>query len=222
MSTSSEKVLQLRQLLAERFGQAPLAAEEIYSTGLPCLDEIAIPRGALTEIVLSPASSSGGMLVLYGVLHSAAHRQERVILVDGSDSFQPQGLFQEDMERLLWTRCRSAQEAVRAVDLAARDGNFSLVVVLLVLNPPSELRRIGSNVWHRLQMLAEKSGATLLVFTRSPLAGCAKLRISAGGDFPILGLHRRRVELLPSLRLRLERRRLERSDHEAVRRSVCA
>ena len=59
---------QLRQLLAERFGHSIVLAEELYPTGLPSLDEIGIPGATVTEIVSSPASSSGGMLLLYGFL----------------------------------------------------------------------------------------------------------------------------------------------------------
>lgn len=222
MASSSEKVLQLRQLLADRFGSAHLPAEEIYPTGLPLLDEVGIPRAAVTEIVSSPAAGPGGMLLLYGLLHVTARRSERVVIVDGKDAFQAKGLPQEDLQRLLWTRCHTATEALRAVDLAARDGNFPLVILLLTLNPASELRRIPSTAWHRLQMLVEKSSATLLVFTPSPHVGCARLRLSAGGDFPVRKLHRCRSELLPALHLNVERRRIERRSDEDLRRPLCA
>ena len=40
MASPSEKVIELRQLLAERFRQAQLPVEESYATGLPALDEV--------------------------------------------------------------------------------------------------------------------------------------------------------------------------------------
>ena len=156
MASTSDTVLQLRQLLADRFGQANLPAEEVYPTGLPFLDDVGIPRAAVTEIIASSAAGPGGMLLLYGLLHVAAQRSERVVIVDGKDTFQPKGLPQGDLQRLLWTRCQTAKEAVQAVDLAARDGNFPLIILLLTLNPATELRRIPSTTWHRLQMLVEK------------------------------------------------------------------
>ncbi len=223
MATTSDKVFELKKLLAERFGHAEQRAEELYPTGLGALDEVGLPRGTLTEIVSCPASGLGGSLLLFGLLRAVAQRGERVIIVDGRDAFEPKGLRQGELQRLLWTRCRSAKEALQAVDLAARDGNFPLIIFLLTLNPPSELKRIPSTAWHRLQMLVEKSAATLLIFTPFAQVGCARLRLSVGGDFPLTQLHRRRAELVPALNLQVERRRIERRiDDEKLRRPACA
>ena len=221
MATASDKVLQLRQLLADRFGQEVLPAEEVYRTGWPALDEAGIPRAALTEIV---SSGSGGALLLYGLLHATLPR-ERVVLVDGKDAFVPKGLPSVDLNRLLWTRCRNAGDALKVADLAVRDGNLPLVILLLTLNPPAELRRIPATAWHRLQMLAEKSAVTVLVFSSQAQVGCARLRLAVGGAFPLTKLHRCRSELLPSLQLQVERRRIQRErrrEDEELRRSVCA
>jgi hypothetical protein len=223
METTSEKVLHLKQLLAERFGRHDQAVDETYLCGLSALDEVAIPRACLTEVVSSPFAGPGGTLLLVGLLRAAAQRGERVIVVDGKDAFEPKSLPQGDMQRLLWTRCRSTKEAFQAVDLAARDGNFPLIVFLLTLNSETELKRIPSTAWHRLQMLVEKSASTVFVFTPFAQVGCARLRLSVGGDFPLTKVHRRRSDLLPALRLNVERRRIERRcNDETIRRSVCA
>jgi hypothetical protein len=222
MPSASDKVFQLRELLAERFGENRVTRETTYFTGLPSLDDMGIPQGAVTEIVTPSSSGTGGMLLLYSLLHSLAQRQERVALVDGTRSFQPKALPQGDLQRLLWVRCRSAKEALQAVDLTARDGNFPLIIVLLTLHPLSELRRIPNSAWHRLQMLVEKSSSVLMVFTAFPQIGNARLRLSVGSDFPMRGLHRCRTDLITGLQLRVERRRIERRDDHAVRRSVCA
>jgi hypothetical protein len=184
MPSASEKVLQLRQLLADRFGRGELAEEEVYVTGLPALDEIGIPNAALTEIVSSTTTGPGGGLLLYGLLHASIQKGERIILIDGKNGFAPKGLPPVDLKRLLWTRCREACEAIKAADLAVRDGNMPLVILLLTLNSPGELRRIPATAWHRLQMLAEKSTVTVLVFTPEAQIGCARLRLSVGGAFP--------------------------------------
>jgi hypothetical protein len=224
MTTSSEKVLELRQLLADRFGAAPSRTEEGYFTGLPVLDEIGVPKAALTEIVSSITSGPGGSLLLYGLLHATIKGGGRVILIDGKDTFAPKGLPPLDLKRLLWTRCRNAAESMKLADLAIRDGNVPLVILFLTLNPTSELRRLPATAWHRLQMLAEKSAVTVLVFSPQALVGCARLRLTASGAFPLAKLHRRRAELLPGLSLQLERRRMgrERRDDDEIRRPACA
>jgi hypothetical protein len=221
MPASSDKVLQLRQLLADHFGKPPSRPEECYISGLPLLDDLGIPRGALTEIVNS-SKAPGGSLLFYGLLHAAAGRNERVMVIDGKDAFQPKELPQSNLERLLWTRCQSGREVLQVADLAARDGNFPLLLIQLTLNPAADLTRVQSTAWHRLQMLAEKSAVTVLVFTAFPQVGCAQLRLSVGGAFPLRKLHHCRSELLPKLSLNVERRRIHRSENEAVCRSFCA
>jgi hypothetical protein len=221
MSPASEKVIQLRQLLSERFGQASPPADELYSTGLTALDEVGVPRGALTEIVSTMASGPGGGLLLYGLLHAALQKGERVVLIDGRDAFAPKGLPQSELRRLLWVRCQEGWEAIKAADLAIRDGNAPLVILLLTLNPAGELRRIPATAWHRLQMLAEKSAVTVTAFTPFAQIGCARLRVSVGGAFPLAGLHGPRAELLPALSLQVERRKTGRNDEE-IRRAACA
>ena len=225
MPSTSAKILQLRQLLADRFGQADLPAEEVYLTGLPALDEVGIPRAAITEIVSSIVSGPGGALLLYGLLHASIQKGERVLLIDGKDAFAPKGLPRADQKRLLWTRCHEAWEAIKVADLAIRDGNVPLVILLLSLNPPGELRRIPATAWHRLQMLAEKSAVTVLVFSPHAQVGCARLRLSVSGAFPLAKLHRCRAQLTPMLSLQVERRRMGRErgcNDEDVRRPICA
>ena len=225
MASPSEKIIELRQLLADRFGHTSLPVEESFTTGLPALDEVGIPRSALTEIVSIISSGPGGALLLYGLLHSTIRQGERVVLIDGKDAFAPKGLPVADRKRLLWLRCHDAWETLKVADLTIRDGNVPLVVVLLSLNPLSELKRIPANVWHRLQMLAEKSAVTVLVFTPSAQVGCARLRISVGGAFPLARLHHNRARLLPDLSLNVERRRIGRErrwEDEKLRRPVCA
>ncbi len=60
MSTSAEKVLRLREVLAERFGLSAPPKCETLETGLSSLDSLDIPRGALTEIVAPSADHRQG------------------------------------------------------------------------------------------------------------------------------------------------------------------
>lgn len=223
MSASAAKIVELRRLLAERCGPSGVLAEgSTYATGFLSLDAIGVPRGGLTEIVAAPGAGPGGSLLLYGVLHAVLQRSERLILIDGKTNFAPQGLPQAELNRLLWVRCRDARDAIQAADLAVRDGNVVLIVLLLTLNPPGEWRRIAAPAWQRLQRLAEKSGVTLLAWTPQAQIGCARLRIAVGGAFPLARLHAERETLLSGLSLQVERRRAGRRNDEDLRRPVCA
>jgi hypothetical protein len=225
MPAASEKILLLRQLLVDRFGEGRWAQEAVFATGLSALDEIAVPRGAVTEIVSPAVAGPGVTLFLYGLLHAVILKGERVILVDGKRAFDPKGLPQSELNRLLWMRCRDAWEAMKAADLVVRDGNIPLVILLLTLNPPGELRRIPATAWHRLQMLAEKSAVTLLVLTPQAQIGCARLRLLVGGAFPLEKLHLCRRELLADLEIQVARRRTgsgRKNEDEELRRAACA
>jgi hypothetical protein len=225
MAANLETIHELRRLLADRFGAFTPGAERNFVTGLDLLDEIGVPQAALTEIVSTVSSGPGGALLLYGLLHAAIQSGQNVVLIDGKRAFAPKGLPASDLRRLLWTRCGNAWEVIKAADLAIRDGNVPLVILLLTINPAGELNKIPANAWHRLQMLGEKSSVTTLVFSPHAMVGCARLRIAVGGAFPIEKLHGMREELLPSLSLRVERRKVaaeRRWNDEELRRPACA
>ncbi|HEY0794067.1 MAG TPA: hypothetical protein VGD78_23600, partial [Chthoniobacterales bacterium] len=64
--SASPKILQLRQLLAERFPAEPPAAVARVATGLARFDGLlggGLPRGVVTQVV-APAVSSGATLLL--------------------------------------------------------------------------------------------------------------------------------------------------------------
>jgi len=224
MTSVSDKIIHLRQLMAEQCKGFSLPEQKTYPTGLSALDEIGLPRGAVTEIVTSGPSTPGATLLFYATLHALLQKGESVILVDGKDAFVPNGVSPSGLRHLLWVRCHQAWEALKAADLAVRDGNIPLVILFLSLNPPGELRKIPATSWHRLQLLAEKSAATVLVFSPQAQVGCAKLRLSVEGAFPLKKLHVDRDGLLPALSLQVARRRIgqERSTDEAIRRVACA
>ncbi len=225
MVSTSEKVTQLRQLLSERFGAPKSEDKTTYLTGLSALDEIGLPQAAITEIVAPPSAGPGGALLLYGLLHRVLDKGSRVALVDAHDSFDPKGLKQDSLDRLLWSRCHNASEALKAADLIVRDGNLPLVILHMALNPVSQLRRVPSTSWHRLQMLAEKSAVTLLIVTPFAQVGCAQLRLGVSGAFPLHMLNLNWNELVPSMSLTVERRRTGRERRcldEDLRRAVCA
>jgi hypothetical protein len=177
---ASSKVIDLRQLLAERFPQPFTPPSPRLATGLPTIDETlggGLPKSAITELS-SPNPSAGSALLIYALLQNAHRNGYFLALVDGRDSFDPQPLGNRRLRNLLWVRCAQALEAVKAADLLLRDGNFPLVVLDLVLNAPEELRKIPQTSWYRLQRLVETAPSAFLVLTRASMISSAQLKLS--------------------------------------------
>jgi hypothetical protein len=178
------KIIELRQLLAERFPHASrnaqaVPATEIYATGMSGLDALlngGLPRGELNELV-GAGPGSGSAQVIHRLLHQTAANGQFLALVDGVDSFDVDAVEPEVLTRLLWVRCQNADEALKATDLLLRDRNFPVVVLDLKLNPVAQLRKISSATWFRLSRLLEQNAATVLVVTPHPLVGHAAWRV---------------------------------------------
>jgi recA bacterial DNA recombination protein len=176
---ASAKILDLRKLLAERFPHPSLTAATGLTTGLPFLDRSmggGLPRGAITELI-SPRTSAGSALLIHALIHSASRNNYFLALIDGRDSFDPCGLDNSSLRHLLWLRCNKANETIKTADLLLRDGNFPLVIVDLVLNAPTELRKIPQSNWYRLQRLIEMVPTACLVLTRYEMVGSAQLKL---------------------------------------------
>src|SRR5437868_2900890 len=175
----SGKILDLRNLLAIRFPQAPLLVGTRLVTGLASFDQLiggGLPKGAITELI-SPRGSAGSASLVHAFIHGAYRDKYFVALIDGRDSFDPCALANSILRRLLWVRCTKALEAVKAADLLLRDGNFPLVVVDLILNSPEELRKILQTTWYRLQRLAESLPTACLVLTRYEMVISEQLKL---------------------------------------------
>ena len=187
---ASAKIIDLRNLLAERFPHPSSSMPSRLSTGLPCLEEAVrggLPRGAITELI-SPrratdgiagwaGTSAGSASLIHALVHCAYRDNYFVALIDGRDSFDPCGLNNAWLQHLLWIRCSKASESVKAADLLLRDGNFPLVIIDLVLNAPEELRQIPQTNWYRLQRLVELLPTACLVFTRYEMVSSAQLKL---------------------------------------------
>src|SRR5215469_15059768 len=176
---ANAKIIDLRNLLAERFPHPSSATASRLSTGLPCLEKPirgGLPRGAITELI-SPGTSAGSASLIHALIHSAYRDNYFLALIDGRDSFDACGLDNGWLRHLLWVRCSKASEAVKAADLLLRDGNFPLVIVDLVLNAPEELRKIPQTNWYRLQRLVEVLSTACLVLTRYEMVSSAQLKL---------------------------------------------
>lgn len=176
---ANAKLLDLRNLLAERFPSSPLAATARLRTGQSLIDSVlgdGLPKGAITEIS-SPPPSAGSASLIAGLVRAAQEARSFVALIDGRDSFDPEPLGQVCLRHLLWVRCHQAMEAVKAADLLLRDGNFPLVLLDLVLNMPNELEKIPQTSWYRLQRLVEPTSTAFLVLSRRSLVASARLKV---------------------------------------------
>ncbi|HXM32418.1 MAG TPA: hypothetical protein VN921_02105 [Chthoniobacterales bacterium] len=176
----SSSIIDLRNLLAERFPQQAPSPHLRLATGLPFIDETidgGLPKSAITE--LSSPNVSAGTALLICALLERAHRDGYFLgLIDGRDSFDPQSPGAARLRNLLWVRCTKAFDAVKAADLLLRDGNFPLVILDLVLNVPEELRKIPQTTWYRLQRLVEAAPTAFLVLTRASILSSAQLKLS--------------------------------------------
>src|SRR5213082_2206703 len=208
----SGKIVDLRKLLAERFPQPPFPAATRLATGLSFVDQAiggGLPRGAITELI-SPQISAGSASFIQALLQAAHRDRYFLALIDGRDSFDPSALAELGKVRLrnlLWVRCSKALKALKAADLLLRDGNFPLVIVDLVLNPPEELRKIPQTNWYRLQRLVEASSAACLVLSRHSMVSSAQLKIVLENSWTLESFEEKAA--ISRLRIRLQRSRLQ-------------
>src|SRR5207249_3571018 len=96
----SPKIIELRQILAERYPQQTVAPALCIPTGWSPLDSLlgGLQRGAITQFLI-PNISSGGATILHEII--AAMHDVCVALIDSKDCFEPLA----DHPLLLWIRC---------------------------------------------------------------------------------------------------------------------
>jgi hypothetical protein len=192
-----KNIVQLRQLLAERFPHLRSSAREpaaraaaVWPTGLAQIDQPlqgGLPRGGISELVV-PHPGAGGALLAVALLRAAHAGHQLAALIDGQNSFDPCALDQETLNRLLWVRCDNAAQALQAVDLVLRDRNLPVVLLDLQLNPETQLRKIPPTTWYRLQRIVEQTGATLFVLSPRKLAGGVRVRLELRSRFGLEAL----------------------------------
>jgi hypothetical protein len=209
-------IIQLRQLLAEKFPEAHLPLEgprppetRCWPTGLPQIDKPlrgGLPKGALAEFS-GAKKCSGSATLVREILSHAARRNEIVALVDGGDSLDVARIEERALSRLLWVRCRAADEALKAADLLLRDNNLPLVLIDLKLAPEKQLRKIPATVWYRFQRLVEETSAVCAVFTPWPMVSPAQTRIAFHPAFSLDAIEKDTHELLEELKLEVFDRR---------------
>lgn len=191
----------LRTLVAEKFPQAVQVPAGRLSTGCPALDgKGGLIRGTLTEVC---GSAAGGMLVLCALLDAAVREGFFLALIDAADAFEPSDWPEEQLDRLLWVRCRESGTALKAADLLVRDGNLPALLLDLHGLPARQLQRIPANTWHRFHRIVESSATVLLVLTPHPLVEGAPCRIAVRLEAPWQAMNTPRPRLLETLDARI-------------------
>lgn len=176
---ASRQIIDLRNLLAERFRQSPALGGGQIATDIPAFDNTisgGLRKGTITEII-SPNMSAGSALLIHSLLQIAQRDRFFLALIDGRDSFDVQSVDATTLQHLLWIRCEKATEAIKAADFLLRDGNFPLVILDLVLNSVEELRRIPATSWYRLQRLVEPAPTAFVVMSRHNMVASARTKI---------------------------------------------
>lgn len=205
---ATNKIVDLRKLLAERFPHPTAPATSVLPTSIEFLDQVTVgglPKSAITEL-MSPRPSAGSASLIHALMRSAQRDRNFVALIDGSDSFDPSSSDNSALQHLLWVRCRKAIDAVKAADLLLRDGNFPLVIVDLALNAPEELRKIPQTSWYRLQRLVEAVPSVCLVINRQSMVSSAQLKIVLENSWTLADLEKESA--VWHLRFRVQRSHL--------------
>jgi recombination protein RecA len=160
------------------FGYRDRKSVETVLTGIPEIDSLAggFPRGALTEICGPPCS--GRTTVLLSALASRTAEAEVCALIDARDSFDPRSAEAAgvELQQLLWVRCRSLDQSLRAADLLIQGGGFGFIALDLSDVAPETVRHVPLNAWFRFRRAVEDTSTVLLVLEQESNAKtCASL-----------------------------------------------
>lgn len=202
----SPKIIELRRVLAERF--PPQSVSSFCTpTGWNWFDSAlggGLPKGAITQFVV-PKISSGGTLVLHEIIDARCRDTQPTALVDAKDCFDLPVTY----PHLLWARCTSAMQAVKATDLLLRDGNLPFIILDLKPSSARELRRVPATAWYRLQRCAEESRCSLLVITSHPVIASAQITITMTHQLNLRDLSTELFQITNRISLEISRRKIQ-------------
>jgi recombination protein RecA len=150
-------------------------APEVVLTGVTAIDTRTggLPRAGLTEISGPP--SSGRMMLELALLASLTVNGESCALIDAEDAFDPASAeaMGVDLDRLLWVRCQSLEQALSATDLVLGAGGFGAVVLDLAGVPVKRARRVPLSYWFRFRRAVEGTPTVLALIDEEPCAQSA-------------------------------------------------
>ena len=145
-----------------------------------------IETPGLTQVTTRPRRTSGSLEVLLELVEETQRRRLRMVWVDPCNCLDPVTAFDRSYPHLLWTRGGGLSEAIRVADTVLRDENFPFVCLDGVLLSAEEWKRVPLNRWYRLQRLAQRKGASLILWTPPMVVPAATQRwhLSADWAFP--------------------------------------
>jgi len=194
-------VVQLRELLQQRFPTSPPVVLADLPTGIPGVDDPlggGLPRGAISEVVEARAGS-GGQFVLTALMESVRRLHRFVALVDAMDGFDPQTAEPALLRHLLWVRGSGVTPALQVADLLARDNNMSVLILDLRDVSRRDLRRIPATVWFRFQRVVEATEMVMVVITSHPVVSSARVRLQLDQPLTLAAFDRPRREIQTNL-----------------------
>jgi len=205
-SVATAVIDDLRRKLREKFPEAHAALPVIAEEPPPeqPFDPSLFPTAAISEVV----GSGVGMLVA-GLLGDPAEcaALPDFVLVDGGDGFDPASYSAQACSRLLWVRCRTAEEMLKAADLLVRDGNVPFVLLDTCGIARRDLQALAGSLWWRLKLAAEGSGCRLVVMSSFPQVPCAAVRVALTASLGLEDFELPRRDLVGRMRVGAERRR---------------
>jgi hypothetical protein len=195
----------LRRQLREKFPQAHVAAsmiaEETSDSG-QAFDPGLFPPGMISEVV-----GAGVSLLVAGLLGEPEETAALpdFILVDGGDHFDPASFTPQACSRLVWVRCNTAEQMLKATDLLVRDGNIPFILLDTCGIGSRELRGIPSSAWWRLKLAAATGNCRLVVMSPFAQVPCAGVRLALNAKLGLEDFDVPRRELITRLRVVPER-----------------
>lgn len=195
----------LRRQLREKFPQAHapvlMAAEEKPDDGRP-FDPGFFPPGMISEVI-----GPGVRLLVSGLLGEPVEiaALPDFILVDGGDHFDPASFTPQACSRLVWVRCSTAEQMLKATDLLVRDGNIPFILLDTCGIGSRELRGIPSSAWWRLKLAASAGNCRLVVMSPFAQVPCAGVRLALNAKLGLEDFEVPRRELITRLRVVPER-----------------
>ena len=159
----------LQQGLSPDAGRNPA---EVCPTGLPALDQLiegGLPRGHLSE--LTGPTSSGRTTLALSLLAKITEAGHCAGWIDGSNAFDPISASAAGvtLNRVLWARPPSSQEALRCAERLLETEGFPLVVLDLA----ARAEATPTHAWLRLARLAASTNSALVLLGTQRRAGTA-------------------------------------------------
>jgi recombination protein RecA len=186
------------------------AEREYLPTGIDAFDQAlgGLPRGTLTEIW--GAATSGKTTFWNTFLARATAAGEFCALVDGADTFDPVSAQAAgaDLSKLLWVRCRSVEQALKATDLLLHAGGWGMVVMDLSEIRAAKVRRIPMTWWYRFRRAVERTPTAFLVVEQEPFVkNCAILALEFQPAPPVWSAGHPRFRVLRGIGVRVTPRK---------------